>query len=143
MTDSLTSAVAQLRRQRVATALVRSFSWYRALGPERRHVVPQRIGMVCGMNCPICAKKTDVLILTAHGQRCRECKPLSEQQCYDKLISRIDALIAQSRVLCSEAFVTRDMETHEIMVRQIEKLELQRGSVRKPSPPSPLRGKQS
>lgn len=46
--EAFTMEVTRLKRGRVTCALVRSFTWYRSLGPERQHAAETRIAMLCG-----------------------------------------------------------------------------------------------
>ncbi len=88
------------------------------------------------MNCPICGNKVDQLFLMKQGHRCRECKPLTEQGCYDTLMARIDAGETAARALCNEAFREGDQDTIWTCQATLKEYERLRASIRKPGAPA-------
>lgn len=86
------------------------------------------------MNCRICGKEVVALTEMA-GWRCPACRELTDWQCYDLLVGRIEGVIAECRVLCSEAHRSKDGELVADMTRRIADLERQRDGLRKPTTP--------
>jgi hypothetical protein len=53
--EDIQIAAAQLRRERVPTQLIKSFTWYRNLTEERRVEVEEMLGICCGQD-PVTAE---------------------------------------------------------------------------------------
>jgi hypothetical protein len=87
------------------------------------------------MFCPICGQKVDQLFLTARGQRCRECKSLSDVQCHSILERRLDEGKTAAQLLCNEAFEAGDHKTVAVCKGTIANYDLMRATMRKPSVP--------
>lgn len=88
------------------------------------------------MNCQICAKKVEQIFIVKGGRvilnLCRDCKPLKPIEHYNILIGRLDAMIAETRLLNNEAYRAGDKDAMEQFKEAIEDCEKTKRGLFKP-----------